>query len=69
MSVRLAVFATLLILPGLLTVSCLSVSDWISYVNSLDYNDNEKPRTHYFSGKISIPQSPIDHTLVDIAEF
>jgi hypothetical protein len=44
------------------------VSDFISYVNSLENNDNEKPQMHHFSDRISIPQTPIDHTLVEIVK-
>ena len=67
MRLRLAVFVTL-ILSGLLTVYSLSMSDLISHVNSLDYNDNDKPQIHYFSDGISISQTPIDHTSVEIVK-
>ena len=67
MRLRLTVFVALM-LSGLLTVYSLSMSDLISHVNSLDYNDNEKPRMHYFSDRTSISQTPIDHTLVEIVK-
>jgi hypothetical protein len=53
---------------GLLYMHGLSNSDLISYVNSLDYDDNENPGKSNQPIRTFIPQSPIDNTQVEIVK-
>jgi len=67
MRLGLTIF-TPLILIGLLSIYSSSISDLISPVNSLDYDDNGRANKHYYGDITFTPQATIDNTMVEIVK-